>query len=79
MRQLRFNDLPMVVRLTSALSMILAWITFEEIVIDRDHLDRFLPYYRVGQFCSYDAAALFLVVMFWIAAHRRKDDPSTPR
>ena len=74
MRDLHFYDLPLVVRVTSAVSIVLAWVTFEELVIDRNHLDRFLPYYRVGQFCSYDAVALLLVAIWWALAHRRKLD-----
>jgi hypothetical protein len=77
MKNLRFYDLPMVVRVTSATTMILAWITFEEIVIDRYHLDRFLPFYRVGNYCVYDLAAGLLVALFWVLAHRRRDTEST--
>ena len=64
MTNLRFYDLPMVVRVTSAMSMIQSWIMLEEFVIDRHHLDGLLPFYRVGNFCLYDLAAVLLVAIF---------------
>lgn len=70
MTQLRFRDLPLVVRVSSALSMLSGWVLFEEFGIDRYHLDVYLPLYRVGRFCTYDATAIALIIVFWIAAHR---------
>ncbi len=57
MTKLRFRDLPMVVRLTSVATMMLAWIKFEELVIEGLGIYRFWPYYRYGKFCPYDVAA----------------------
>jgi len=72
MTKLRFRDLPMVARATSALSILTAWVCFEEFGIDRNHWDRFLPYYRVGKFCAYDTTMILLIAIFWIAMHRPK-------
>ncbi len=70
MSELRFRDLPMVVRLTSVAAMILAWMKFEELVIEGMGIYRALPYYRYGAFCPYDVAALLLIAGFWMSAHR---------
>ena len=77
MTKLRFYDLPLVVRVTSVLSMIAAWILFEQYFIEGLHLDRFMPGYRVQGFCPYDASILLLIAIFWVLAHRRKEDEST--
>ena len=77
MKPLQFYDLPMVVRVTSVLSMAAAWILLEQYVIEGLHLDRFMPFYRVQGFCPYDVAAALLIAMFWVLAHRRKDNDST--
>ncbi len=77
MTKLRFRDLPMVVRLTSVATMMLAWIKFEEIVIEGLGIYRFWPYYRYGKFCPYDVAAILLIGTFWIAAHRSNGTAQT--
>jgi hypothetical protein len=77
MRRLRFCDLPMVVRVTSVLSMAAAWVLFEQYFIEGLHLNRFMPFYRVQGFCPYDAMALLMIVTFWVLAHRRNDNEST--
>ena len=77
MTNLHFRDLPLVVRLTSAGTMMLAWIKFEELVIEGLGIYRFLPYYRYGKFCLYDVAAILLITTFWIVAHRSKGAAQT--
>jgi hypothetical protein len=36
------------------------WVLFEEIVVDRKGLWKYMPYYRVAQFCPWDMAAMAL-------------------
>jgi hypothetical protein len=70
MSTLRFRDLPMIVRLASAASILAAWVLFEQIVIEPFGIYRYMPLYRYGKFCTYDAIAVSLVVAYWIVAHR---------
>jgi hypothetical protein len=74
MTKIRFRDLPLVVRVTSVVTMMLGWIKFEELVIEGLGIYRVLPYYRYGGFCPYDIAALLLVATFWVVAHSRWAD-----
>lgn len=78
MAKVDFRDLPMVVRLSSAVSVMTAWVCFEEFGIDRYGLDAYLPYYRVAQFCPYDAAMLLMIVVGWILLSRPPRGGSTP-
>lgn len=71
MSPVSFSALPLSVRVTTSLSMFMAWVLIAEFVIDRYGLDRHLPYYRYGDICVYDFLAAGLVVLFWVVAHRR--------
>ena len=67
----RFAELPLAARLASFLSFFMAWVLFAELIIDRHGLDRFLPYYRVGNLCPYDLAVGALLVALWMRLHRQ--------
>lgn len=54
-----------------ALAMYGAFVAVEELVIDRYHLDRFLPFYRVGNFCTYDAVAIVAILLVVFGFPRR--------
>lgn len=56
----------------TAAAMLLIWVFFEEHVIEPFRLYHFMPLYRVGNFCPYDAAAFVLVVAFWFWGHRKQ-------
>lgn len=71
MTQLRFRDLPLIARVATAATFFIAWVLFAEFVVDRHGLDRFLPYYRVGDLCPYDLAIIALITIVWAVAHRR--------
>jgi hypothetical protein len=73
MSKLQFRDMPLIVRLTSAASLLAVWVLFEQIVIEPFGIYRYMPLYRYGRFCTYDAAAVLLVVIYWIVAHRSID------
>ena len=46
---------------TMALSLLNSWVLFEEVVVDRSSLWRYMPYYLVGRVCPWDAT-VFVVV-----------------
>jgi hypothetical protein len=66
MSKVHFRDLPVVIRVASAIGVLAGWACFEEFGIDRNHWDRFLPLYRIGQFCPYDAAMILFIATVWI-------------
>ena len=70
MDTLNFAQLPFLVKFTSLLSLFLAWVSFAEFVIDRHGLDRFLPFYRVGNICPYEFAVGALLIGIWFVLHR---------
>ncbi len=74
MPSVRFASLPLIVRLSSLLAPLLGWILFEELIIDRLGLDRYLPFYRYGHFCPYDLAAVAIVVVAWFRLNRSAPD-----
>ena len=47
------------------------WVIFEETVVDRHGLWRYMPFYRVGLFCVWDAAFLAVVLLLLFASIRR--------
>jgi hypothetical protein len=72
MRVIRFGDLPFLVRLAVGLAFFTAWIVFEETIVDRRGLWRYMPHYRVGDPCIWDAGmALAIVVGLALASRCR--------
>jgi hypothetical protein len=70
----RFADQPPAVKFGLALTLGNSFVLFEELVIDRNGLDRLLPLYRVGELCTYDALALALTLLgvYWLPGRRRQ-------
>ena len=65
---------PLIVKIAIATTFINSWIIFEETVVDRTRLWHYMPFYRVGLFCTWDVLALAVipaVVFFGIAPLRR--------
>lgn len=62
---------PIVVKCASALTFLNTFVLFEEFVIDRQGLAKYLPLYRVGRFCVWDTVAITLAIGFVIAWHRK--------
>ena len=54
--------LPWIVKITIALTFFNSWVIFEETVVDRHGLWRYMPLYRVGLFCTWDVLALGLII-----------------
>ncbi len=71
--------LPLIAKIAIAVTFINTWVIFEETVVDRHGLWRYMPFYRVGLFCVWDAAALavtLLLLLVSIAPLRRRSDPT---
>ena len=65
-----FKSLPLIVRIATLATFLNCWVLFEELIVDRQGLDRFMPFYRVGAFCVWDAAAIALLLLLWWRLHK---------
>ena len=74
MDRLRFHQMPLWVRIASALAVLNTWVLIAEFVIDRYGFDRYLPFYRYGDICIWDFVILGVVVWAFIALSRRPKD-----
>ena len=74
MQKIRFAELPIIVKITSLATLFIGWVLFEEFIIDRHGLDQYLPFYRVGNLCLYDAAMLAILIPGWFWLHRSRSD-----
>ena len=75
MNKLPFSGLPFLVKAAVFVSFVNSWVLFEELVIDRLGLWRYMPFYRVGLFCVWDFFALLLLGagIFWLPSARRRE------
>ena len=62
--------LPLIAKIAIAMTFINTWVIFEETVVDRHGLWRYMPYYRVGLFCVWDAAVLAVTLLLLLASVR---------
>ncbi|HYL65103.1 MAG TPA: hypothetical protein VE077_21015 [Candidatus Methylomirabilis sp.] len=62
---------PWIVKLGIGLTLLNSWILFEEIVVDRHGLWRYMPYYRVGDACVWDLGATIAIAVFLLWPFRR--------
>jgi len=60
--------IPLIVRIAVALTLFNSWVLFEEIVVDRLGWWRYMPCYRVGQFCEWDIGATIVITALVILA-----------
>src|SRR5205823_12027635 len=63
--------LPLIAKIAIAMTFINAWVIFEETVVDRHGLWRYMPFYRVGLFCVWDAAVLAVTLLLLLASAAR--------
>ena len=71
--------LPLIAKIAIAMTFINAWVIFEETIVDRHGLWRYMPYYRVGLFCLWDAAVFaitLLLLLVSVARSRRRSRPT---
>jgi hypothetical protein len=75
MSRLPFRQLPLLVKVAVALTLFNSWVLFEEVVIDRQGLWKYLPFYRVGILCAWDVLGLIVIgIVIWLASHRTRSD-----
>ena len=70
--------LPLIAKIGIAMTFVNTWVIFEETIVDRHGLWRYMPFYRVGLFCVWDAAVLavtLLLLLVSVAPFRRRSDP----
>src|SRR5881628_1599542 len=68
MKKSTTSPLPLIAKIAIAMTFLNAWVIFEETVVDRHGLWRYMPYYRVGLFCVWDAAALAHTLLLFLAS-----------
>src|SRR5207237_3157785 len=62
--------LPLIAKIAIAVTFINTWVIFEETVVDRHGLWRYMPLYRVGLFCVWDAAVLTITLLLLLVSVR---------
>jgi hypothetical protein len=62
----------LIIKITLALTLFNSWVLFEEVVVDRLGWWRYLPCYRVGLFCEWDAGAIVVITVLVFFLFRRK-------
>ena len=73
-----FKELPLLVKIVTALTLFNSWVLFEETVVDRQGLWRYLPLYKVGVFCTWDLVGLGAAgLVVWLASVRPRADSKT--
>jgi hypothetical protein len=71
--------LPLIAKIAIATMFLNTWVIFEETIVDRYGLWRYMPYYRVGLFCVWDAAVFavtLLLLLLSVARSRRRNGPT---
>lgn len=70
--------LPLIVKIAVALTFFNSWVLFEETVVDRYGLWRYMPFYNVGFFCVWDVAALLIIIpSVWYAFRKWRQRSAT--
>ena len=59
--------LPLIAKIAIATMLLNAWVIFEEMIVDRHGLWRYMPYYRVGLFCVWDAVVFAVTLLLLLA------------
>ena len=74
MGTLSFKQLPLVAKVAVGAAFMNTWVLFEEIVVDRQGLWRYMPLYRVGDFCVWDlTVGLLIFVGLWRLSSRPEE------
>lgn len=69
MEKVLFRQLPWAVRIAVGLAIGLTWVFIEEHIIEPFALYKYMPFYRVGNFCVYDfMVGLIIVISIWRAS-----------
>ena len=62
--------LPPIAKIAIAMTFLNTWVIFEETIVDRHGLWRYMPFYRVGLFCVWDAAVFAVTLILLLASVR---------
>jgi hypothetical protein len=68
MKKSTTSPLPVIAKIAIAMTFINTWVIFEETVVDRQGLWRYMPFYRVGLFCVWDAAVLAITLVILLVS-----------
>lgn len=71
MTRLTFAEMPRIVQISVGLTWMSIWILFEEIVVDRQGLWKYMPFYRVGNYCVWDMGMTILICTTLFLLDRR--------
>jgi hypothetical protein len=73
MKRVAFGELPWTVRVVLGLAAFNLWWSFEEFVIDRFGVWRYLPDYKFGRLCVWDltVALVIAAVIWWLSVAKR--------
>ena len=70
--------IPAILKWATWLTFFNTWVLFEETIVDRHGLWEYMPYYRVGQLCSWDiGAGALLGYLVWRGFRRLTGPPTT--
>ena len=79
MERILFRQLPWVVRIAVGLAVGLTWVFIEEHIIEPFALYKYMPLYRVGNFCVYDfIVGLIIAVSIWHASRDARPRIAAP-
>ena len=70
MQRIAFYQLPLWVRIASALTIFNTWVLIAEFVIDRYGFDEHLPFYRYGDVCLWEVALIIGLAIAFVKASR---------
>jgi hypothetical protein len=70
MKTIRFGNLPLLVRIATWMAFFSSWILFEETIVDRHGLWRYMAQYHVGDPCLWDAGMALAITVGLIVATR---------
>src|SRR5437764_10704605 len=62
--------LPLIAKIAIAVTFINTWVIFEETIVDRHGLWRYMPFYRVGLFCVWDVAVFAVTLLLLLISVR---------
>ena len=78
MAAMRLRDLPMRAKVSVALILASSWVLFEETIVDRHGLWRYMPHYKLGLPCVWDlgvGTAILAGLVFWSVRWGRRREP----
>jgi hypothetical protein len=72
MERSSFRELPRVVQIAVGLAIGLTWVFIEEHIVEPFGLYKYMPFYKVGDFCVYDfTVGLIIVGYIWYFSRAR--------